>query len=153
MDRKQLRWVLALAMTAGFAGGMVSDLLFDSQPAFAKKASGRPPVVSAREFRLVDDDGKTRARLHLIPKVGGSSLTLMDEEGRKRLELSLNAKGEPRLTFKDPEGRDIAEFGQLFGKTNLRLEGKDGTRVAVMGGPRPGVAIFNQNSRLIWSAP
>ena len=144
---------LVLVMLAGFAGGMASNLLFQPQTVFDGKKGQTPKVITAQEFRLVNQEGKIRARLRVIPRIGGSSLILMDQKGRQRTEISLNAIGEPRLVFKDQEGGEIAELSYLAGKTNLRLEGKNGTRISVMGGPRPGVVIFNKNSELIWSAP
>jgi hypothetical protein len=54
--------MLVLALLAGFLGGMGASRLF-TRPVFAEKKTEAAKVIEAQEFRLVDKEGRTGARL------------------------------------------------------------------------------------------
>jgi hypothetical protein len=49
------------------SGGVLGSRVFTSQPVSAQEESKPAKVIQAQEFRLVDDEGKTCARLTLRP--------------------------------------------------------------------------------------
>jgi hypothetical protein len=55
--------MLLLAIMAGFLGGAVASRVFTLEPALAQKKPGAIDVIEAQEFRLVNKEGKTEARL------------------------------------------------------------------------------------------
>jgi hypothetical protein len=63
MNKKQYWLMLLLATVGGFSGGVLGSRVFSFQAACAQEESRPAKVVEAQEFRLVDDHGKTRARL------------------------------------------------------------------------------------------
>jgi hypothetical protein len=66
--------------------------------------------VSSRCFELLDDEGKTRARLHCKSSFGSEvsqpQLSLIDENGRMRGGLWLDDKGCPELHFTNLDNGD-----------------------------------------------
>ena len=62
MSKNQCWWIL-LAMIVGFMGGLVASRVATFQPALAEERAKPTKVIEAEEFRLVDKDGNTRARL------------------------------------------------------------------------------------------
>jgi len=84
-----------MILLAVLAGGVLSRL-FPVGVAVAQSKPQAAKVVVAQEFRLVDDEGKTRARLSLVE--GEPNLDLFDAAGKPRLELTL-VKGEPNLVL------------------------------------------------------
>ncbi len=63
MSSRQFRWALAVLAISGLAGGALSNwLLPKGARAYAQEAN-TAQVVTAREFRLVDEAGKVRAGL------------------------------------------------------------------------------------------
>ena len=87
MNKKQYSVMLVLAMFAGFVGGVVASRLFTLQPAFAQKTSKPVEIIEAQEFRLVDKNGRTEARLTMrdgkllaeIPDLTKWTIRLMEE--------------------------------------------------------------------------
>ena len=57
MKKKQPLFIILVATFAGFAGGFMSNQIFQTKSAFAEKALGHQKVVVAEEFRVVDKDG------------------------------------------------------------------------------------------------
>lgn len=108
-----------LSLVAGAMAGVLSSALLASTGVFAQ---GRAPSVSsAEEFRLVDQNGRPRARLALSAS-GQPYLTLLDDadrgrvwlgiaedtgmsirdvDGKTRLLMTVDTAGEPSLVFRD----------------------------------------------------
>ncbi|MEW5722240.1 MAG: hypothetical protein AB1896_03980 [Thermodesulfobacteriota bacterium] len=122
MTSRQFALSLLVLMFSGLAGGAISGRIFQ-----AEAQSAPAGLVAAREIRLVDESGRTRALLSLLrerprfimlDEIGefrielglgeGSepSVRLRDREGRPRLELALGAAGEPRVELSDGQDRD-----------------------------------------------
>ena len=62
---KQRKWwfMLFLPIVAGFVGGAVASRVFTLELALAQKKPKPIEVIEAQEFRLVNKEGKTEARL------------------------------------------------------------------------------------------
>jgi len=63
------------------------------------------PVVQAREFHVVDDKGYVRAAMRLHGSEGGPDVTLWSKDGKRAVaELSLNEGGRPVLILSGKDG-------------------------------------------------
>lgn len=80
--------VVALLAMAGISGA-----------AAQQKA---PEVAVAREFKLLDNAGKTRARLFMTG-AGQPAFSLFDEKGKERIYMHINKNGS-RFACLDPQG-------------------------------------------------
>lgn len=106
MTRRQCGLMVVLALLGGLVGGLVSSQLFVGRPVFAETALQNEQVVVAREFRLVDRQGKTRAALKFSPS-SGPSLAMIDESGKARAALGLLGDGTPFLGMLDKNGQSL----------------------------------------------
>ncbi len=97
MNRKEYLGVLGAAMLAGLVGGIMSGNLFKPVPAtqmervIAQETSHTAKLITAEEFRLVDQDGWTRVVLG------------MDAEGT-------SGSSEPFMALYNKEGESLARF-------------------------------------------
>ena len=78
MNKKQYSLLVVLALVAGLVGGFLLSSLLISQPALAERGI-HPGNVKGSSFTLVDDNGKTRAKLQM--RSGSPSLMLFNEKG------------------------------------------------------------------------
>ena len=85
MKGKPCGSMIVLAVMAGFVAGVVASWLFVTQPVFAQKNAGSAKVIEAQEFRLVDKDGRTAARLTMR---GGKVLAEIPDPTDWAIELS-----------------------------------------------------------------
>lgn len=108
MNKRQYSLLLMLALGAGLVGGMVSSQFLMRQPVFAEEKTEPMKVIEAQEFRLVDEKGKSRARLGFMPQTKQPGLWLQDEQGKDRISLGLSP--EPGLYLADSFGRVVGEF-------------------------------------------
>ncbi len=98
--------VLALLAVVGFAGAA-------AQPAV-------PESLVAREFKLLDPDGKMRARLFMT-NAGQPAFSLFDEKGKERIYMHINKNG-ARLVCLDAQGdRLMSTLGTDETGGNIRL--------------------------------
>ena len=67
MSHKQNGIVIILAVVAGFIGGIISNQLFVTGPAFAEKKQMQQKLVIAQEFRVVDKFGNTIGSFGIPP--------------------------------------------------------------------------------------
>ncbi len=120
-------WTVPLfSLVAGFAGGLLTAWLVLGDPVVAEEAiSQSPAVLSAQEFRLVDQRGKPRAilgfsaeeepyfamlhrnetRIIWFGLSEESGLAIHDVDGKTRLVLSLDTAGTPSLVLRDRQHR------------------------------------------------
>jgi len=120
-------WAIPLiSLVAGFAGGLLAVWLVLDDPVVAEETVGQSPgVISAQEFRLVDQKGKPRAilgfsaaeepylamlhrseaRIIWLGLSEESGLAIRDVDGKTRLVLSLDPAGEPSLILRDRQHR------------------------------------------------
>lgn len=97
---KRLRWALMLAITfiGSVIGGMLGERLSVSDDVHAQKSNG----VNAEEFLLLDQTGKARAGLGLDAN-GEVGLVLTSRDGNRTLTLSPDGPVAVKLT--DRSGR------------------------------------------------
>ncbi len=93
--------VVALALIGGLFGGALSMIVFTDKQALAEKSSQHEKAFVAREFHLVDTDGKTRAIFGFTSQVGQPGLWLIDNNGKTRVSLILDPKQQPALFLAD----------------------------------------------------
>jgi len=120
-------WTVPLfSLVAGFVGGLLAAWLVLGDPVVAEEIVGPiPAVVSAQEFRLVDQRGKPHAilgfsaeeepYLTMLHRSGAriiwlglseeSGIAIRDVDGKTRLVLSLDTAGEPSLILRDRQHR------------------------------------------------
>ncbi len=67
MSHKQNGIIIILALAAGFIGGIISNQLFVTGPAFAEKSQMQQKIVIAEEFRVVDKFGNTIGSFGIPP--------------------------------------------------------------------------------------
>jgi hypothetical protein len=67
MSYKQNGIVIILAVAAGFVGGIFSNQLFVTGPAFAEKTQKQQKLIVAEEFRVVDKFGNTIGSFGIPP--------------------------------------------------------------------------------------
>src|SRR5262249_3740758 len=104
MSKKQYGIVLVVAMVAGLVGGMVSNWFLMGTPVFAQKAPQREKDLQAERFEVVDQAGKLRAILGVVPD-GTLSLVLNDKAGRPRAGLTVVSNGAPFVALFDKDGK------------------------------------------------
>lgn len=92
---KKLRWALMLAITfiGSVIGGMLGERLSVSDAVHAQKSNG----VNAEEFLLLDQTGKARAGLGLDAN-GEVGLVLTSRDGNRTLALSPDGPVAVKLT-------------------------------------------------------
>lgn len=120
-------WAVPLiSLVAGFAGGLLAVWLVLGDPVVAEETVDQSPaVISAQEFRLVDQRGKPRAilgfsaeedpylamldrsetRIIWLGLSEEAGLAIRDVDGKTRLVLSLDTAGEPSLILRDRQHR------------------------------------------------
>lgn len=70
--------------------------------AYSQAGGNIAEVIRAKNFEMVDNQGKTRATLKV--NVGGVLLGLLDEKGRHRVVLRVTENGEAGLELADEKG-------------------------------------------------
>jgi len=103
MTSRQFRVLMALTVVSGFLGGAASNLLLQGAPARAQAGGAVQGMVRAKQFKVVDDQGRTRATLGLTTD-SGCGLFLYDAAGKIRATLCLGADGGPGLWLYDAAG-------------------------------------------------
>jgi hypothetical protein len=138
---------LTLGLTLGrvqWRGTPVAAAAFTLQgPAGAVLARLAAPEGRPR-LDLLDQGGKVRATLGL--EAGGEPvLNLSDPQEKPRAQLELGPEGEVALNLRDESGQLRAALGNV-GPKNL---GPDATMVR----DTSSLAFFDENGRLVWLAP
>ena len=110
MNRIQCTLVLTLALVGGLIGGALSTKVFIGKQAYAQESPQHQKIIVAKQFRLVDDQEKTRAILGLTSRVGQPGLWLIDNNGRVRVSLILDRKQQPALFLADSAERVRTEL-------------------------------------------
>ena len=93
MKMGQFLMILIAVFLGGIVGGMLSDQVFSSRTVHAQKTNG----VNAEEFLLLDQAGKARAGLGLDAN-GEVGLVLTSKDGSRTLTLSADDPQAIKLT-------------------------------------------------------
>ncbi|GAH07824.1 unnamed protein product [marine sediment metagenome] len=154
--KRRNRWLVLVILLAAGVWVVFVGLTGDIE---AQMGGEDGKTIRADSFVLVDETGKTRARLAVSKN--GPSLSLYDEKGMPRVGLSMFKDG-PMLNLFDEKGiMPLAGLGVSKDGPKLFLcdeKGETRARVAVFkSGPglslRPGMVLLDERGKLIWSAP
>ena len=181
MKRRQYLLLVALTVIAGLIGGAVSSWILMAKTAGVQETQKHEKVVTAEEFRVIDEEGKTRAMLAMLPD-GSPNLVLFDNDLTPRVQIAVSAIGAPGILCFDKSGYKgaIASIGLLYGDTpSIGLIDSDGNNriqlsidpdddVAILGlydkheRPRAKLigmdeatilVLFDKEGKVMWSAP
>ena len=122
LTRRQYAGLVAVVGVTGLLGGGLSSLLVSGRSAQAQEVEKVADLITAREFRLVDKDGKRRARL-AVSADGALRLLLFDGNTTARAGLMVLPDGSPNLLLRDKDGTV---------RTGLAVSGTDGMAVFAM---------------------
>jgi hypothetical protein len=130
MKRKQIFMWMILTAAGGMLGGLVGSGLFSGRSALAQK---EPEILTARQFRLVDEKGTVRG-IFGINKAGQA---LVFGDGKDIQIIFGMVDGKPRLSFfhkkdKEPGLAEVVSLTVQDGEPLLSLKNRNDDR-ALMG--------------------
>ncbi len=168
MKSPNLALSMMMSVLAGFIGGLVAGSLVTPTPATAQLSSKLMRVVTAEEFRVVDDKGRVVASLGTEPSLL-SRLNLYDREGGLRASLSLSALHEivglslysrrqdmPNLRLStQPDGPSSLSLFDQSGSPSVSLGNIHEEVKEEAGLPRPTLKFFGVGPQhtVTWHAP
>ena len=156
MKNKQPFVIILLATFAGFAGGFVSNKIFQTKTALAQKASNHQKVVIAEEFRVVDKDGKTLGSFgtpgylsDVSPTIDTSEAPVpqlrLGPESGFQIILSVGPNAGSRIIMNDEKNKPRT----VIGNTEFYIPLTRVTHRRQVSS----IVLFNQRGRFLWSAP
>jgi hypothetical protein len=130
-------------------GGVIGGGLSQSLTSKAHAEWGQ--VVTAREFRLVDGNGRLVGQWTLSME-GTPALWLFDANGKARLNMALYGDGNPCLVLNDGDGATAKGVFRLAGEGKapvlvLKNSGRDRIILGMdlPSGDNPGMVYFEKN--------
>lgn len=183
MKNKQHLLTVVVAVICGYFGGMMSDGVLVAQAAKTEKAVKPPTVITAQEFRIVDehgvDRGSWKAEHGLLMMSGkksenviwlgkttfGTGLAVLGEEGNPSALLGISSSnGDAALQLKSPggeavfvevvgEGGAIVSIFDATGMPRVSLGGAVVDRTRKITQPLSSLVLFNKKGDVIWQAP
>jgi hypothetical protein len=155
MSRKQYALTILVAACAGWLGGGMFSQFFINKPVFAEKRPQPHKIVSAEQFRVVDQDGKTRAMLGIWE--GETELSLWDSNYESGISFYVLDRdgGKPILNMRSSK-TDISFILQGSGdKTGLSLLDKKGETRLQLGirDGAPFIVLVDEEGKALWSVP
>ena len=156
MKNKQPLLLILLATLAGFAGGLISNQIFQTKSALAQKAPDHQKVVIAEEFRVVDKDGKILASFgtpgylsDIFPKINPSQAPVpqlrLGQETGFQIILSANEVEGSRIVMKDKKNK----IRTAIGNTEFYMPLTQVTHRRQVSS----IVLFDRLGRFQWSAP
>ena len=156
MKNKQPLLIILLATFAGFAGGFISNQIFQTKSALAQKAPDHQKVVIAEEFRVVDKDGKILGSFgtpgylsDIFPQKDTSQAPVpqlrLGQESGFQIILSAGADIGSRIIMKDEKNKPRT----VIGNTKFYIPQTQVTHRRQVSS----IVLFNQRGRFLWSAP
>jgi hypothetical protein len=136
--------LVAVAAAAGMAGGLMAVKLFSGEPALAQAPQGIVKMVSAREFRVVDDTGKTVSVW--TARGEGARLTIGQYADKPEAVFGTQDNGDPGLSLYDRDGNNRADLRVASGNfPTIRLIDIKGKKSTLIGAH--GLGLFNNRLR------
>ena len=125
MNRRTLGLIAFLSLAGGLTGGFLSGFLVKGETATAGEVPQPTKLVTAEEFRVVDQAGRTRARLGMDAK-GLVALYLIDQDGKERARLGIfdDLAALVLAGKKDGKGSGLTVFDDGRAELTLQAEGK-----------------------------
>lgn len=156
MKKKQSLFIILAATLAGFAGGFISNQIFQTKSAFAEKAPNQRKVVIAEEFRVVDQDGKILASLgtpgylpDIFPNPDKSQAAVpqlrLGQESGFQIILTAGAAAGSTIMMKDKKNTTRT----VIGNTEFHLRQSQLTYKRQVSS----IVLFDRLGRFLWSAP
>lgn len=111
-----------------------------------------PATVTARQFKLVDEQGRPRAEWRCT--LDGPAISLLDEQGNDRLTLSVTAQAS-LISIGDAKGNDRARVIVTALGPSISLfdeEARERVRASV-GAAGPAINILDEDRTPRWTAP
>lgn len=105
MNRKEFALVLVTVALFSFLGGIVGSMAWTGEMAYAQKKPRVQEAVAAKQFLLMDAEGRTRMEMS-VP-FGEPALFLYDKDGKARAWLRLNRGGEATIMFVDKDDNPV----------------------------------------------
>ena len=123
---------IVIMIVAAMVGGGITNWLLQEQRAYAVSDSTSESVI-AKEFRLVDSNGVTKAILTTTNDNPG--LVLFDSKGEMRLMLHINEKkSDSRLRFFDDNSKEVLNVGITRNRNkSLSILDADGKQCVMLG--------------------
>jgi hypothetical protein len=151
MSRRVILPILISSLTAAVITTVVMAMLLPG------RVDAQSASLRAKSLTIVDDNGMIRAALGTSSD-GSGALLLMDANGRPRLHAFVRLDdGEPELILSFATGVSRADVSLASdGSARIAFADVDGTpRFVQSDGSTtiPGLAFYDQNSLLAWSAP
>ncbi len=156
MKNKSSLFIILVAIFAGFAGGFISNQIFQTKSAFAVKAPDHKKIVIAEEFRVVDKAGTVLGSFgtpdylpHKSPEMDKSQASApqlrLGQEFGFQIILSANADTGARITMKDKKNKTRT----VIGNTEFHLRQSRWTYKRQVSS----IVLFDRLGRFLWSAP
>ena len=119
-----------ICITASFLGGFLASAVFQGMPeATAGTETIQDDIVTAKQFRLMDKNGKPRAVMTTSKKTDAPIFFLMDETGAPRFVLALSSSGNPSINFTSSAKKNILAVGtKPDGTGSIVMMGQDGSQ-------------------------
>jgi hypothetical protein len=154
--KKRTQWLLAGSILVLAGSIVLCGKAAGTSEAQAQPARGTPKEIRANEFIVVDENGKTRARLGASKD--GTVLVMYDENstGRTWLGAGKNKDDKPGLFLCDDNGAVRAALAVPKEGPGLALSDKDGTVRAWLAADKDstGLALCDKNGKLrAWLTP
>lgn len=126
MSSKQYGLIVTLVVVTGLGGGICGALL---TYVFIGK---HEKVIEAKEFHVVDEEGRTHAELSLLNN-RLPVLRLFDKEAKIRVALGVLPNGTPGLAFYDKGGKSRVTIALLSdGSPSLAFYDSDGITARIV---------------------
>jgi hypothetical protein len=156
MRTKQPFLIILVAAFAGFAGGLISNQIFQTKSALAQKAPAHQKVVIAEEFRVVDKNGKTLGSFgtpgylsDIFPRIATSQAPVpqlrLGQDSGFQIILSAGPDAGSRIIMKDEKNKPRT----VIGNTEFYIPGTQATHKRQVSS----IVLFNRQGGFLWSAP
>ncbi len=168
MKSPHLAVTVVMSIVTGFVGGLAGGALVAPAPATAQHSSKLMRVVTAEEFRVVDDKGRVVASLGTEPSLL-TRLNFYDRDGGLRASLGLSAIHETvglSLFSRRQDQQSLRLATQPDGLSDLTLYDESALPSVSLGNsheevtqdnvlPRPGLKFFavGPPHKVMWHAP
>jgi hypothetical protein len=106
MSYKQNGIVIILALVAGLIGGIISNQLFVTGPAFAEKKQIQQKLVIAQEFRVIDKFGNTIGSFGIPPHLKDIEAMESPFNREKRHQIAQLSLGNNSTIILTADGND-----------------------------------------------
>jgi hypothetical protein len=156
MRTKQPLFIILVSAFAGFAGGLISNQIFQTKSVLAQKAPAHQKVVIAEEFRVVDKDGKTLGSFgtpgylsDIFPRIDMSQASVaqlrLGQESGFQIILSAGPDAGSQIIMKDENNKPRT----VIGNTEFYIPQTQVTHRRQVSS----IVLLNRRGGFLWSAP